>query len=71
MLAALPSLLAGQPTALDTEPGAPVVTLKPAVPMPRLWIGRTAGASTLVIVPHSDNLLASYKLLGQARPHLT
>lgn len=39
ILEVLPSLLAGEPTRLGTEPGEPVVTLAPAAPMPPVWVG--------------------------------
>jgi alkanesulfonate monooxygenase SsuD/methylene tetrahydromethanopterin reductase-like flavin-dependent oxidoreductase (luciferase family) len=41
----LPGLLAGEPTRLTTEPGAPEVTLAPGVPMPPLWVGGASEAA--------------------------
>ena len=39
LLAALPGLLAGDPVKLTGVPGEPEVTMRPAVPMPPIWVG--------------------------------
>jgi len=38
----MPDLLAGRPTVLPDEPGRPIVTLAPAVPMPPVWVGNAS-----------------------------
>ncbi|RDI63888.1 LLM class flavin-dependent oxidoreductase [Nocardia pseudobrasiliensis] len=59
MLSALPDLLAGRPTALLTEPGAPTVTLEPAVPMPEIWVGGMSDRALRRVVEHGAGWLAS------------
>lgn len=68
VLAALPGLLAGEPTALDgllaEEPHAPAprpeqVTLAPAVPRPPLWIGGGTERALLRAAEYGDAWLAA------------
>jgi alkanesulfonate monooxygenase SsuD/methylene tetrahydromethanopterin reductase-like flavin-dependent oxidoreductase (luciferase family) len=59
ILAALPGLLGGRPTALPNEPGQPVVTLEPAVPMPPVWIGGTSNAALQRAVTYGQGWLAA------------
>jgi alkanesulfonate monooxygenase SsuD/methylene tetrahydromethanopterin reductase-like flavin-dependent oxidoreductase (luciferase family) len=57
MLEALPSLLGGKPTTLPMEPGRPVVTLQPAVPMPQVWIGGSSEAALRRTVEYGQGWL--------------
>jgi alkanesulfonate monooxygenase SsuD/methylene tetrahydromethanopterin reductase-like flavin-dependent oxidoreductase (luciferase family) len=59
ILATLPSLLAGEPTRLGTEPGEPVVTLAPAAPMPPLWVGGGSEHALRRAVRHGAGWLGS------------
>lgn len=58
-LTLLPSLLAGQPTRLNHEPGTPVVTLAPGVPMPPVWIGGSSVTALRRTATYGDGWLPS------------
>ena len=51
-LRVLPSLIAGTPTALSDEPGAPTVELAPGAPVPPLVIGGMSTAAERRVVEH-------------------
>ncbi|HEV2783531.1 MAG TPA: LLM class flavin-dependent oxidoreductase [Actinophytocola sp.] len=71
ILDALPGLLAGEPTALPTEPGAPVVTLAPAVPVPPLWVGgMSARAKRRAVRVGARGWLGSMLTPGELAGHL-
>lgn len=59
ILAALPGLLAGEPTRLTTEPGEPEVTLAPGVPMPPVWAGGLSEAALRRAVRFGQGWLGS------------
>jgi alkanesulfonate monooxygenase SsuD/methylene tetrahydromethanopterin reductase-like flavin-dependent oxidoreductase (luciferase family) len=58
-LAALPKLLSGQPTTLSDQPGAPAVTLTPAVTPPPIWIGGGSQRALRRVVGYGDGWLAA------------
>lgn len=64
-LAALPGLLAGEPTALPEVDGNPVVRLAPAVAAPPLWIGGASDAALRRTVRFGGGWLAA--MLSPAR----
>ncbi|SDW70942.1 Flavin-dependent oxidoreductase, luciferase family (includes alkanesulfonate monooxygenase SsuD and methylene tetrahydromethanopterin reductase) [Amycolatopsis xylanica] len=59
ILRALPGLLAGEPTRLTTEPGAPEVTLTPAVPVPPVWLGAISERGLRRAAEYGDGWLAT------------
>jgi alkanesulfonate monooxygenase SsuD/methylene tetrahydromethanopterin reductase-like flavin-dependent oxidoreductase (luciferase family) len=58
MLAALPGLLSGRPTVLESEPGRPTVALQPPVPLPEIWIGGASDAALSRAVAYGQGWLA-------------
>lgn len=57
-LAALPDLLGGRATSLDSPDGPVTVQLAPAVRQPTLWIGGSADAAMERVLRHGDGWLA-------------
>lgn len=54
----LPGLLAGQPTPLPDAPGCAAISLRPAMPVPPLWIGGQSTASLRRAVRFGDGWLS-------------
>lgn len=62
----LPGLLDGQPTLIPDAPEAPAVRLRPAMPVPPLWIGGSSPAALRRTVRFGDGWLSG--LQTPARP---
>ena len=54
----LPELLAGQPVPVPDVPGTPVVRLRPATPLPPVWVGGLAPAALRRAVRFGDGWLS-------------
>jgi alkanesulfonate monooxygenase SsuD/methylene tetrahydromethanopterin reductase-like flavin-dependent oxidoreductase (luciferase family) len=54
----LPSLLGGQPTPVPELPGQPVAQLRPAVPVPPVWVGGQGPAALRRAVRYGDGWLS-------------
>jgi alkanesulfonate monooxygenase SsuD/methylene tetrahydromethanopterin reductase-like flavin-dependent oxidoreductase (luciferase family) len=54
----LPGLLGGQPTPVPDLPGAPVARLRPATPVPPLWIGGASAGALRRAVRYGDGWLS-------------
>jgi alkanesulfonate monooxygenase SsuD/methylene tetrahydromethanopterin reductase-like flavin-dependent oxidoreductase (luciferase family) len=51
-------MLGGQPTPLPDAPGSPAISLRPAVPVPPLWIGGQSAAALRRAVRFGDGWLS-------------
>src|SRR5580704_7143665 len=56
----LPGLLGGEPVSLPDVPTGPVVRFRPAVPIPPVWVGGTAGAALRRAVRFGDGWLPGF-----------
>jgi alkanesulfonate monooxygenase SsuD/methylene tetrahydromethanopterin reductase-like flavin-dependent oxidoreductase (luciferase family) len=56
----LPGLLGGEPVSLPDVPAGPVVRFRPAVPVPPVWVGGTAGAALRRAVSFGDGWLPGF-----------
>ena len=57
----LPGLLGGQPTPVPDTPGSPAISLRPAMPVPPLWIGGTSTAAVRRAVRFGDGWLSGFQ----------
>jgi alkanesulfonate monooxygenase SsuD/methylene tetrahydromethanopterin reductase-like flavin-dependent oxidoreductase (luciferase family) len=57
----LPGLLGGQPTPVPDAPGSPAISLRPAMPVPPLWIGGTSTAALRRAVRFGDGWLSGFQ----------
>ena len=54
----LPGLLGGQPARVPDVPGAPMVQLRPVMPVPPLWVGGASPGALRRAVRHGDGWLS-------------
>lgn len=59
LLRALPALLSGEPTVVPNVPERPEITLRPAVPVPPIWVGGRSERSMLRTVTLADGWLTT------------
>jgi alkanesulfonate monooxygenase SsuD/methylene tetrahydromethanopterin reductase-like flavin-dependent oxidoreductase (luciferase family) len=57
----LPGLLGGQPTPVPDAPGSPAISLRPAMPVPPLWIGGQSTAALRRAVRFGDGWLSGFQ----------
>jgi alkanesulfonate monooxygenase SsuD/methylene tetrahydromethanopterin reductase-like flavin-dependent oxidoreductase (luciferase family) len=57
----LPGLLGGQPTPVPDAPGSAAISLRPAMPVPPLWIGGQSTAALRRAVRFGDGWLSGFQ----------
>jgi alkanesulfonate monooxygenase SsuD/methylene tetrahydromethanopterin reductase-like flavin-dependent oxidoreductase (luciferase family) len=61
----LPGLLGGQPTPIPEAPGAGAISLRPAMPVPPLWVGGQSLAALRRAVRFGDGWLSGFQTPGE------